>query len=50
MVEPNELGTSCPAMGSLGIHTEGYYEGEICQLCGEKGPPPTAEDEDQEGA
>jgi hypothetical protein len=37
--------TDCPAMGSLGIHTEGYYEGFTCQLCGQIGPKEEEEEE-----
>lgn len=27
----------CPEIGSWGVHSEGYYYGEICALCGERG-------------
>jgi hypothetical protein len=26
----------CPMTGSMGIHTEGYYEGYRCEWCGAK--------------
>ena len=36
-----EIDPPCPAMGSLGIHTEGYYDGDRCEWCGAKKIPVT---------
>jgi hypothetical protein len=48
MTDPGDVGTSCPAMGSMGIHTESYYDEGICQLCGEQGPTIEEEEEEKE--
>jgi hypothetical protein len=41
--------SSCPTMGSGGVHTDSYYDDGICQTCGAKKKLPIAAEEEDDG-